>query len=55
MKALHFNGKKLEFLDMPNPVPGPDDALIKILYSGICNTDLEILKGYMSFRGRAWT
>lgn len=51
MKALHYNGKKLGLVDIPDPVPGPDDALIKIQYSGICNTDLEILKGYMNFQG----
>jgi threonine dehydrogenase-like Zn-dependent dehydrogenase len=51
MKALHFNGKKLGLVDIPNPVPGPEDALIKIVYSGICNTDLEILKGYMKYQG----
>lgn len=51
MKALHFDGKKLGLTDKPEPVPGPDDALIKILYSGICNTDLEILKGYMNYQG----
>ena len=51
MKALHFDGKKLGLTDKPEPVPGPEDALIKILYSGICNTDLEILKGYMNYQG----
>jgi len=27
------------------------EALIKVLVAGVCNTDLEILRGYMSFSG----
>ncbi len=33
------------------PVPGADEALIRILRAGICNTDLELTKGYMGFQG----
>ena len=34
---------------MPNPVAG--EALIRVLLIGICNTDLEIVRGYMGFQG----
>src|SRR5216684_1445570 len=34
---------------MPNPVAG--EALIRVLLIGICNTDLEIIQGYMDFQG----
>ncbi len=34
----------------PIPEPGEGEALIKIRLAGICNTDLEIIKGYMGFR-----
>ncbi len=51
MKALYFDGKTLQLLKRPMPVPGEQEALVKVLYSGICNTDLEILKGYMNFQG----
>ena len=30
---------------------GHHEALIKVLRAGICNTDLEIMKGYMGFAG----
>jgi len=33
------------------PIPGPHEALIRVLMAGICNTDLELLKGYMNFSG----
>jgi threonine dehydrogenase-like Zn-dependent dehydrogenase len=51
MNALCFDGKTLQLLDRSRPQAGEQEALIKVLYSGICNTDLEILKGYMDFRG----
>ncbi|MEO8358535.1 MAG: alcohol dehydrogenase catalytic domain-containing protein [Vicinamibacteria bacterium] len=33
------------------PKPGPGEALIRLRMAGICNTDLEIVRGYMGFRG----
>jgi threonine dehydrogenase-like Zn-dependent dehydrogenase len=51
MQALYFDGKKLEMRELPDPKQETGEAFIKILYTGICNTDLEILKGYMNFKG----
>ena len=51
MKALVFR-KSLEFrTDYPIPTPGRDEALVHVKLAGICNTDLEITKGYMRFEG----
>jgi len=50
MKALVFD-EKLRIEDVPMPVPGPGEALIKVLAAGICNTDIEIKRGYMGFLG----
>ena len=36
---------------IPKPTPAPGQALIRVLRAGVCNTDLEILKGYMGFTG----
>eukprot|EP00586_Coscinodiscus_wailesii_P022343 CAMPEP_0172508450 /NCGR_PEP_ID=MMETSP1066-20121228/212101_1 /TAXON_ID=671091 /ORGANISM="Coscinodiscus wailesii, Strain CCMP2513" /LENGTH=141 /DNA_ID=CAMNT_0013286433 /DNA_START=47 /DNA_END=468 /DNA_ORIENTATION=+ len=33
------------------PSPLPHEALIRVHRAGVCNTDLEILKGYMGFSG----
>lgn len=33
------------------PVLRPGEALIKVALAGICNTDLEIVRGYMDFQG----
>ncbi|MEJ5228920.1 MAG: alcohol dehydrogenase catalytic domain-containing protein [Pseudothermotoga sp.] len=51
MKAVFYDGKKLKLLDVEKPQIKDNYALIKVLLAGICNTDLEILKGYMNFRG----
>jgi len=51
VKALWFSDK-LELLEkLPVPTPDKNEALIKVLVAGICNTDLEIVKGYMNFKG----
>jgi threonine dehydrogenase-like Zn-dependent dehydrogenase len=50
MKALVFDGT-LKLTEVPKPRPVNDEVLIKVLYSSICNTDLEIVKGYMGFTG----
>ena len=50
MKALYFDGKTLAMNpDYPKPKPG--EATVRVTMSGICGTDLEILKGYMSYTG----
>ncbi len=35
----------------PDPVPRPGEALVRVRLAGICNTDLELVRGYMAFRG----
>lgn len=37
--------------DYPVPEPAPGEVRIRTLLAGICNTDLEILRGYAGFRG----
>ena len=50
MKALVFDDQ-LRLTEAAQPQPRPEEALIKVLLAGICNTDLEIVRGYMGFRG----
>ncbi|KAL7571963.1 hypothetical protein ACA910_001625 [Epithemia clementina (nom. ined.)] len=38
-------------VEVSQPEPSEAEALIKVLRAGICNTDLEIMKGYMGFKG----
>lgn len=51
MKALLFN-KTLSFQPRhAEPLLANGDTLIRVLQAGICSTDLEIVKGYMNFKG----
>lgn len=51
MRALVLDGK-LEFRrDYPDPRPNPGESLVKVRVAGICGTDLELTRGYMSYRG----
>lgn len=51
MRALYWDGSTARVTDRPDPSAGPGTAVIRVTWAGICNTDLEICKGYMGFRG----
>ena len=51
MKALIFDKELRLSKNEPKPEIPKGEALIKVLMAGICNTDLEITKGYMDFTG----
>jgi threonine dehydrogenase-like Zn-dependent dehydrogenase len=50
MRALRFDGSLRFVSDAPMMVR-EGEALVQVLRAGICNTDLEIVKGYAGFRG----
>ncbi|MFW6023200.1 MAG: alcohol dehydrogenase catalytic domain-containing protein, partial [Myxococcota bacterium] len=50
MKALCFDDD-LTLRDVDPPAPGPNEATIRVRMAGICNTDVEIARGYMGHRG----
>jgi threonine dehydrogenase-like Zn-dependent dehydrogenase len=51
MKALHFDGGRAMVGSVPRPRGREGRALVRVLLSGICNTDLELLRGYHRFSG----
>ena len=51
MLGLYYDGEMRLRDDLPMPVAGPGEALIKVMAAGICNTDKEIARGYMDFTG----
>jgi len=52
MRAVVFDGTLRYVDDYPVPeIPGKGWARIRILLAGICKTDMEIIKGYMGFKG----
>ena len=51
MKALVFDDKLKLDLNYPMPKIKDNEVLIKTSMVGICNTDYEITKGYMGYKG----
>lgn len=50
MKCLYLD-KKLEMREIPEPNPALGESLVKVIMAGICRTDIELVKGYMGFKG----
>jgi threonine dehydrogenase-like Zn-dependent dehydrogenase len=50
MKAIRFDGDSVDLATVSRPsVQG--EALVRVTAVGVCNTDLEIVRGYAGFRG----
>lgn len=45
------DGELVLYNDLDRPEPGPGEALVRVLEAGICNTDLELVRGYYPFNG----
>ncbi len=50
MRALWLENGQLRVRDVAQPVAG-DEALVRVLLAGICNTDLELTRGYYPYTG----
>jgi threonine dehydrogenase-like Zn-dependent dehydrogenase len=50
MKALRFTDNQLKLAEISRP-NNESEALVRVTMSGICNTDLEIVRGYAGFSG----
>ena len=51
MRALVLNDRLGLNREYPTPNPGTGEALVRVTQAGICSTDLEIVRGYMGFKG----
>jgi threonine dehydrogenase-like Zn-dependent dehydrogenase len=52
MQALWLEDRRLRMRnDVATPEPPPGEALVRVLCAGICNTDIELTRGYYPFTG----
>jgi threonine dehydrogenase-like Zn-dependent dehydrogenase len=51
MRAIVLDDKVDVVSERPTPTPGPGEVLVRVLRAGVCETDLQLIKGYMGFRG----
>ncbi|HEX8708428.1 MAG TPA: alcohol dehydrogenase catalytic domain-containing protein [Pyrinomonadaceae bacterium] len=50
MKALRYEEGQLRVAERAKP-SGAEEAVVRVTLSGICNTDVEIVRGYAGFEG----
>ncbi|MBI3932224.1 MAG: alcohol dehydrogenase catalytic domain-containing protein [Acidobacteria bacterium] len=52
MRGLWLEDRSLRLRDdIPVPEPPPGEVRIRVLRAGVCNTDLELVRGYYPFTG----
>jgi threonine dehydrogenase-like Zn-dependent dehydrogenase len=52
VRALWLEGRALRLReDLPVPSPPSGEALVRVRVAGVCNTDLELVRGYYPFTG----
>jgi threonine dehydrogenase-like Zn-dependent dehydrogenase len=52
MRALFLDGSQLTLRrDYPAPAPASGESVVRVTTAGICGTDLELVRGYMGYRG----
>jgi threonine dehydrogenase-like Zn-dependent dehydrogenase len=51
MRAIVLNDHVEVRDDRPSPTPAEGEVLVRVVRAGVCETDLQLIKGYMGFRG----
>jgi len=44
-EVLPIEKEPLEMIDLPDPVPGPKEILVKVCACGACHTELDEIEG----------
>jgi len=51
MRAIVLNDHVEVLDDRPSPTPADGEVMVRVVRAGVCETDLQLIKGYMGFRG----
>jgi threonine dehydrogenase-like Zn-dependent dehydrogenase len=52
MKGVFCDGACIQLReDLPEPMAGPEETVLRVRAAGICDTDLQLARGYMKFQG----
>ena len=52
MRGLTCNGSSIQLRrDLPEPSQIPDETRLRVRLAGICDTDIQLARGYMNYRG----
>ncbi|MDX2037502.1 MAG: alcohol dehydrogenase catalytic domain-containing protein [Isosphaeraceae bacterium] len=52
MRGVYCDGRSVELrTDLESPKPSPGETLLRVRAAGICDTDLQLARGYMGYRG----
>jgi threonine dehydrogenase-like Zn-dependent dehydrogenase len=51
MRALWLEDRRLRLRDDVPPPQAGDEALVRVLLAGVCNTDVELTRGYYPYAG----
>jgi threonine dehydrogenase-like Zn-dependent dehydrogenase len=51
MRAIVLDDQVSVSTERPAPNPAAGEVLVRVIRAGVCETDLQLIKGYMGFRG----
>ncbi|HEY0983106.1 MDR/zinc-dependent alcohol dehydrogenase-like family protein [Schlesneria sp.] len=51
MRAVVLSERGLEVVDRPIPSPQKGEILVRVIKAGLCETDLQLVQGYMGYQG----
>ena len=51
MRALVLEDQAAFVPNRPEPVPADGEVPVRVLCAGVCETDIQLIRGYMGFRG----
>jgi threonine dehydrogenase-like Zn-dependent dehydrogenase len=51
MRAIVLEGEPRYVADRGEPIPADGEVSVRVLCAGVCETDIQLIRGYMGFRG----